>query len=151
MAGVEDRILELAGDAALARGAQVVEVRLLGRGRKSLLRVTIDKEGGVTLADCEAVSRDLEAMLDVEDLIQGSYSLEVSSPGLDRPLKKPEDFIRQIGKLARIVTKEKVAGSNVIIGRILRADDAGVALAVGGKVHEIKHAGISSARLEVEI
>jgi len=131
-------------------GLEVVEVKLLGSGRKTLLRVIIDKPGGVTLDDCEALSKDLEAVLDVEDPIRGTYTLEVSSPGLDRPLKERRDFKRNIGRLIKVSTREKIGGRGAFLGRLLRAEENSFIILVGDKEIEIPYEMVASAKLEVE-
>jgi ribosome maturation factor RimP len=151
MGKIEDRIGELARQVAEGQAVEVEGVELLGRGRRTLLRVTIDREGGVTLDDCEAFSKDFGALLDVEDPLGGPYTLEVSSPGLDRPLRKVEDFRKQAGKLARVITRQKVEGQNFFVGRIAAVEADGVRLAVGDEEVKISFDNISRARLEVEI
>ena len=85
---------------------ELVDIEFARMGRDAVLRLFIDKDGGVTLDDCADVSRDLSAILDVEDVISVNYTLEVSSPGLDRPLKKLQDYERYIGRLVKIRTYE---------------------------------------------
>jgi ribosome maturation factor RimP len=121
------------------------------RGR-SLLRVFIDKEGGVTIDDCEDVSREVSAILDVEDPIAGPYTLEVSSPGLDRPLKSPEDFKRFSGEIARIVTSKPIEKQTFFVGKILRAGETDVVMLLP-KEREviIPYSIIARARLEINI
>ena len=87
---------------------ELVEIEYVRMGRDSVLRLFIDKDGGVTLDDCAALSHELSAVLDVEDFIAVNYSLEVSSPGLDRPLKKLEDYERYRGRLVKIRTYDQV-------------------------------------------
>lgn len=152
MAGVEDRVYELAKGVALGLGYELVGVELLGRGRRTLLRITIDKEGGITVDDCERLSREVEALLDVEDPVKSTYTLEVSSPGLDRPLKGIEDFRKNVGKLIRLATKEKVLNMNFFIGRLTEVGEDLITLRLdGGRTAEIALSNISKARLEVEI
>jgi ribosome maturation factor RimP len=112
------KIYDLAFRAAEEERLELVNVDMHGMGRKTLLRVTVDKEGGVTIGDCERMSRSFEALLDVEDPIKGAYTLEVSSPGIDRPLTKQKDFEKNIGKLVRIITKEKIGNQTFFTGRI---------------------------------
>lgn len=88
---------------------ELVEIEYRRSGREAILRLFIDKEGGVTLDDCAEVSRDLSAILDVEDFIPCNYNLEVSSPGLDRPLKTQADYDRFAGRLVKIRTYEPFA------------------------------------------
>jgi ribosome maturation factor RimP len=85
---------------------ELVDIEFGKMGRDAVLRLFIDKEGGVTLEDCADVSRDLSAILDIEDIIPVNYTLEVSSPGLDRPLKKVEDYLRYSGRLVKLRTYE---------------------------------------------
>ncbi|MEW6001839.1 MAG: ribosome maturation factor RimP [Nitrospirota bacterium] len=150
MEDIKNKILGLARLVADEQGVEVIDAELLGRG-KLLLRVTIDKEGGVSLDDCERFSRSLESLLDVEDLIPGRYTLEVSSPGLDRPLKRLKDFEKSIGKLVRIVTTEKIENQNFFVGRVLSVSDGQVKLLVNSQEIEIPIDRISTARLEVEL
>ncbi|HTZ18520.1 MAG TPA: ribosome maturation factor RimP [Dissulfurispiraceae bacterium] len=122
-AGIKDKIQELALQVTEDEQVELVDVIVLGSGRKTLVRLTIDKDGGVTVGDCEKVSRGVEALLDVEDVIANTYMLEVSSPGLDRPLTKMRDFERSVGKLARIITAEKIGDESFFIGRIIDTGD----------------------------
>lgn len=86
---------------------ELVDVELVRSGRESVLRLFIDKQGGITLDDCADFSHELSLILDVEDIFPDNYTLEVSSPGLDRPLKKAEDFVRFTGRLIRVKTYEQ--------------------------------------------
>ncbi|MBI5187773.1 MAG: ribosome maturation factor RimP [Nitrospirae bacterium] len=146
---IKQRVLKLAMQVADEQGVKIFDIELLGKG-KLLLRVIIDKEGGVTLDDCERFSRSLEAVLDIEDPVPGSYTLEISSPGLDRPLKGIKDFKRNTGKLARIVTVEKIENQNFFIGRILEVGSDFVRLLINDREIDIPLEKISKARLEVE-
>jgi ribosome maturation factor RimP len=103
---VSARVEELAQPLLAAHGLELVELEFRKEGRDMVLRLFMDREGGVTLDDCAAVSRELSELMDVEDLIPGHYSLEVSSPGLNRPLKKPADYERYKGKLIKVRTFE---------------------------------------------
>ncbi|MEW6675659.1 MAG: ribosome maturation factor RimP [Nitrospirota bacterium] len=149
MDDIKNKVLKLAEQVAGEQGVEIFDVELLGKG-KLLLRVTIDKEGGVSLYDCERFSRSLESLLDVEGPIPGRYTLEISSPGLDRPLKGIKDFEKNIGKLVRIVTIEKIENRNFFIGRILGISDSRVKVLVNGIEIHIPFEKVSSARLEVE-
>ncbi len=147
---IRDRVLRLARQIAEEQGVDLFDIELFGKG-KLLLRVIIDKEGGINLDDCERFSRALEAILDVEDPIPVSYTLEVSSPGLDRPLRGPEDFEKNIGKLARIITMEKIENQNLFIGRILEISNEFLRLLIDGREIDIPLEKISKARLEVDL
>ncbi len=147
---IKKRVLKLAEQAAEELGVELFDLELLGKG-KLLLRVMIDREEGVTLDDCERFSRSLEALLDVENPIPVSYTLEVSSPGLDRPLRDLKEFEKHIGKLARIITAEKIENQNLFIGRILDVNRDFVKLSFHGRELDIPSDKISKARLEVEL
>lgn len=120
--------------------------------RKGLLRVFIDREGGITIDDCELVSREIEAVLDVEDPIPYSYVLEVSSPGLDRPLKSIKDFKRYTGRTVRVVTHDPIDKQTFFVGKLVEAGDDDIGLLLpGDKKAAIRYDNISKARLEVEV
>jgi ribosome maturation factor RimP len=100
-------------------GVEVVEVELRGGGKSRMLRIFIDKPQGVTHEDCANLSREVGTILDVEDAIQGgSYTLEVSSPGLDRKLSRPADFARFQGSRVKLTTREPVNGNRHFEGRL---------------------------------
>jgi ribosome maturation factor RimP len=122
------------------------------QGPKWLLRIYIDREtGGVTLGDCETVSRDVGAVLDVEDVIPHAYTLEVSSPGLDRTLSKPEHFARFAGSTVKIKTYQAIEGQKVFRGKLLGTDEGGVKVELEkGTVLEIPLSNVAKASMEVE-
>lgn len=90
-----------------AKQIELVDLEFIRMGKDAILRLFIDKDGGVMLDDCAEVSHELSAVLDVEDIIPCNYSLEVSSPGLDRPLKKREDYLRYAGRLVKVRTYDQ--------------------------------------------
>lgn len=149
---MDERLNALAAEVGENLGFEVDDIELLGSGGRALLRITIDKPGGIGVDNCEAFSRDMSALLDVEDIMRGRYTLEVSSPGLDRALKKPRHFEKSVGKLVRVVPLEKVEGRNFLVGKLLSADGEKITLAVeeAGEV-SIPLAGVKKARLEPEI
>jgi len=147
---LKDRVSALAKQIADEHGVDIFDIEIYGRG-KVMLRVIIDKEGGVTLDDCARFSRSLGALLDVEDPLPGSYTLEISSPGLDRPLRNMKDFKKNSGKLARIITIEKIENQNFFIGRIHGAADNVITLSVNNREIAIPLENISKAKLEVEL
>ena len=129
-------------------GVALEDMELRKMGRRVFLRVIIDKEGGVTIDNCEQVSREIEAQLDVEDPIPYPYTLEVSSPGLDRPLKTPGNFKRFCGKTVRIVTSAPVENQTFFIGEIIEAGDTEVMLLLSkDKKINIQYKDIVRARL----
>jgi ribosome maturation factor RimP len=106
-----ERITEIAERAARREGIEVWEVEVLGGGRARMVRITIDKPGGVTHGDCELISQQVGTVLDVEDVVPGDrYQLEVSSPGIERKLRKIDDFSRFSGQRARISLREPREG-----------------------------------------
>jgi ribosome maturation factor RimP len=113
-----ERIREIAERVAASEGLEVVEVELRGKSPRAMLRIFIDKPEGVTHHDCEVVSRQVGAILDVEDPIPGSYMLEVSSPGVERRLYRPADYTRFAGKKVRLILKEPVDGRRQMVGRL---------------------------------
>ncbi len=103
------RVTEIAERVGQSEGIEIVEVRLLGGGKRRVLRIVIDKPEGVTHADCELVTEHVGTILDVEDVIPGgSYTFEVSSPGIERPLLKPGDYERFAGRKTRVTLREPV-------------------------------------------
>lgn len=150
---MEEKVHALATRMAEECGFEVVDMQLWAKGKRTLLRVFIDKEGGITLDNCETFSRRFEALLDVEDPITGPYTLEVSSPGLDRPLKKSEDFRKNLGKLVRIITKEKINNQSFFVGRLEGINDQSLRLSLtdGKGELEIPVSIVSRANLELEL
>lgn len=122
-----------------------LEVKLGGKG--GVVRLFIDKPGGVGLADCETVSRQISALLDVEDPVPGRYVLEVSSPGLDRRLTKIEHFQRFMGEDVRVKLRFPVAGRRNFRGALRAADEESIEVEVDGESHRLPIATIASARL----
>ena len=134
----------------LGMGLDDIELSMMGG--KALLRIFIDREQGVTIDDCEEASHAIEAVLDVEDPIPYTYVLEVSSPGLDRPLRTPGDFKRFTGSNARVVTHEPIGKQTFFVGIITEAGDDGIVLMLPKeKKVAIPYNNISRARLEVEV
>jgi len=147
-----DKITEMAQRVAVSEGLTLVDVELKGGGGSRLLRVYIDKADGVSHADCELASEQLSAMLDVEDLIPGSYTLEVSSPGLDRKLVKASDFAHFAGRKARVVVREPVDDQKVLEGRLAGFEAGRVRIDLGDAgLRELELSNIQKARLVVEI
>ena len=148
---IVDAAKRVAGPAITDMGYEVVDVGFVFEGGRWHLRFFVDKPGGITLGDCEKVSREIATLIEVEDFITGAYALEVSSPGLDRPLYKPEDYARFAGRLAKIKTKSPVVGQKVFLGRIDSPGETGfIIITEGGKPHTIEYGQVEKARLEVE-
>lgn len=118
-----DDVTKLAEEIVEAEGMELVHVELVTEGKRSILRIYIDKEGGVSIGDCTVISRQLAVELDMIDTIPNAYSLEVSSPGIDRILGKRKDFSRFAGENVRIKLKRPVDGHRKVSG-VLKAFDA---------------------------
>ena len=117
-----NRITELGDQAARGTPIEIVEIQLKGAGKARLLRVYIDKPGGVTHGDCEILSERLGNLLDQDDTIPDSYTLEVSSPGVERKLSRPRDFERVIGQKVRVAIREPIEGSKRLEGKLAAFD-----------------------------
>ncbi len=147
-----DEIRQIAERVASSEGLTLVDVELKGGRMNALLRIYIDKAGGVTHGDCGRVSEQMSAILDVEDPFPGSYVLEVSSPGLDRKLVKPSDYTHFVGRRARLVLREPVENQKVFEGRLAGLESGRVRLDLGDAgLKELELSNISSARLLVEL
>lgn len=149
---LEARIEVLAEQLAASMEMEIVLVEIKGGGNRSIVRTYIDRPGGVTLTDCERFSKRLSVLLDVEDWIPFSYTLEVSSPGLDRPLVKEADFQRFAGKSARVCTRRPIEGQKNFKGKILGVIQGrlGLEMAAGKQVN-IDVGDIEKANLVIEI
>lgn len=133
------------------QGIELVEVSIGNEGGRWILRVIIDCEGGVTVGHCTRVSRELSVHLDVEDLIPAQYYLEVTSPGLTRPLKDEKDFERFAGRTVLIKTYRKVSGRKKIRGTLLGLEEETVKISLGdGLTVDVPLEDISSARLDFD-
>lgn len=129
---------------------ELVDVTFTKEGNGWYLRIFIDKPGGVDIEDCQNISREIDRILDEKDPIPQSYTLEVSSPGLERPLKKPADYDRFKGNLANITTYIPVAGKKNFCGRLIGLRGSDVVLNVNGSEIIIPFEQVAGAHLEVE-
>ncbi|MDX9972065.1 MAG: ribosome maturation factor RimP [FCB group bacterium] len=130
------------------QGYELVELELAMFGGRRILRVFIDKEGGITLGDCQAVSQILNPYLDSSDLVEGSYSLEVSSPGFDRPVRKLGDFERFAGERINVKTAMPVEGKKKFKGILKGLKDGLVVVESEGRVYEIHLENLLRANLD---
>jgi ribosome maturation factor RimP len=146
-----DRIRQLVAMAVESLGYELVDLELKGAGNNSVLRIYIDKPGGISHSDCGLVSEQVGTVLDVEEVIPHKYTLEVSSPGLDRKLVKESDFSRFEGKLAKIQTRIPLQQQKVFKGRLKGLRNGSVVLELPqGNLLEIPLDVIQEARLEFE-
>lgn len=151
MEELRKRIRDLAESVAGQAAVHIWDVELAGGPRRPIVRIYIDREGGVTLDECAEFSRSLAALFDVDDPIPTSYVLEVSSPGLTRPLRGEADFARCAGRLARVVTKTDIGGNKVFLGRIAEVREGVIRLVRKDEPDlEIPLGQIAKARLEIE-
>lgn len=146
----EEQVGRIAERVAASEGIEVVGVECRGGSRTRLVRIYIDKPEGISHQDCELVSRQLSAILDVEDLIPGSYRLEVSSPGAERKLVKAADYQRFTGRKARIQLKRELEGKRRLTGRLQGCRGGEVSLETADSVVRVRLEDIESARLVVE-
>ncbi len=119
----------------------------LAQGKHSLLRLYIDKDGGITIDDCERVSKQISAFLDVEDPIPGNYSLEVSSPGIPRPLFHKEQYRRYLGQLIQVKLYKPINGKRKLTGTIINVSEDILMLKVGEEQLEVQFSHIVKANL----
>jgi ribosome maturation factor RimP len=157
-ANVVEAVRAIASRIAAGHGLEIFDVQFRREASGMVLRIRIDRPGPaataeecVSVADCAAISRDLGAVLDVEDVVPAAYTLEVSSPGLDRPLRHAEDYRRFAGRRAKIVLREKVDGQGFLKGRLAGVEDGDLLMdADDGVRHRVPLGVISRANLEVE-
>lgn len=150
MALLKDRLQTLLEPLVESLGYELVLLEFSPSSKSGLLRLFLDKPDGITLEDCERVSREVSALLDVEDPISTAYRLEVSSPGLDRPLVRPEHFQRFLNEQARIQVIAPVNGRRRFAGWIRGAGDEAVSLETSEGMVELRYAEIDRARLVPE-
>ncbi len=149
---VASKIEEIAQRVAESEGMELVEVEVKGGGPHRLVRISIDKPAGVTHADCELVSQQVGTILDVEDVVPGGrYTLEVSSPGVERKLLKPRDYERFQGKKAKITLREPLDGRRAWEGTLAGMEGDRIALEVGqGKTIRFPFDQVVKANLKFE-
>ena len=127
-------------------GVELVDVAFEGTGGRRTLRVTVDREGGIDLDAIAALSEKIARRLDLEDFGAGRYELEVSTPGIERPLRTPAHFARAIGQRVKVKTTEPIEGAQVHTGPLVESDDDGIVLEVDGAARRVPIADIASAR-----
>jgi len=146
-----EKVRNIAAPLAAAEGLELVDVEFAGAGGHPTLRLYIDKQGGVSLDDCTAISRALSAALDVEDPIEGSYELEVSSPGLDRPLRTREHFQKFAGEKVRVKTYgplQEADSRKTFVGRLVGLEGDEVVVDVEGAFFRIPLTLVAKANIE---
>ena len=145
-----DRVRTIAEPLISDEGMELVDVEYRRESKGWVLRLYLDKEGGVTLDDCTRISREVGRGLDVEDFMQAPYTLEVSSPGLTRPLKSEKDFMKYRHSLIKVKTLDPVDNRRQFKGRLLGVSESRIELEVEGKIFQIPFSNVAKANLEVD-
>jgi ribosome maturation factor RimP len=149
---VVEKVREITERVGASEGIEVVEVELLGAGKHRMLRIFIDKPSGVTHGDCEMISQNVGTILDVEDVVPGdTYTLEVSSPGVQRKLNKPRDFERFLGQKIKVTLKEPIENQRRWEGVLAAFEGGKVTLDAGpGKTIQFDLGQVDKANLKFE-
>jgi ribosome maturation factor RimP len=152
---VIDRLHEVISPILWTLGLELIDVVCVGRGPRSVVRVLVDKPGGVTITDCEQAHKALGPALDVADPFPHAYTLEISSPGLDRPFQRTQDYQRAIGKQVNLKLRQPLEGQWRITGELKQVDEALVVLEIGTdrspQAIQLSRESIAEAKLVVKI
>jgi len=147
-----ERVEAIARRVAEAKGRELVHVDIAGTKRDAVVRIYIDKEGGVTIDDCSVVSRGVEEVLDSEDFIPSKYVLEVSSPGIERQLYSLSDFVRFTGRLAKVKTKIEIDAQKTFVGYIAGVDGNKITIDDRTKgIVSFDYADVEKANLKIDL
>jgi len=145
-----EHVRELADPILTAEGFELVEIEFRREARGWVLRLYVDKEGGITVDDCAWVSQEIGRSLDVEEVISSPYTLEVSSPGLTRPLKQEKDFMKYRDRWVKLTTNEPIGNQRHFKGRLRGIERNEIRIEVNGEMIQIPLATIAKAHLEIE-
>ncbi|MEG6521699.1 ribosome maturation factor RimP [Desulfotomaculum sp. 1211_IL3151] len=148
---VVERVTEAVQPIIEGLNLELVDVEYVKEGGNWYLRIFIDKPEGVELDDCQIASEKIDTLLDELDPIPQAYFLEVSSPGIERPLKKPQDFVRFKGQLVNVTTFAPVNGVKSFTGKLMEYNEEGIHLDIKGKQVVLPHQQVAAARLAIEI
>jgi ribosome maturation factor RimP len=146
---VADRVRAIVSPIVLDERMELVDVEYRRESKGYVLRLTLDKEGGVTLDDCTRISQEVGRSLDVEDFIQTPYTLEVSSPGLNRPLKTEKDFVKYCGRLIKVKTIDSIENRRQFKGRLMGISEDKIEIESEGRIFEILLSNVAKANLEI--
>lgn len=144
----KNNIEETVAAALATQGYELIDLIIQAHGSKKLLQFFADKDGGITLGDCEILTHKIDAVLTMENFLDGAYILEVSSPGMKRVLKKPEHFQKFIGERAKIYLKTPIENRGCFTGLIDKADDKELVLNDGTNIFTFKYEDIKKANLD---
>lgn len=149
---ITEHVREIAAKTAASSGIELVHVEIAGTKRDAVLRIYIDKEGGVTLDDCGSISRQIEDVLDAEDLIPSRYVLEVSSPGIERQLYSLADFVKFTSHLAKVKTKTEIDGQRTFVGTITRVEGETITIddRAKGSIN-FEYSDVEKANLKIDL
>ena len=138
---VKEKIRQLAEPVVVSEGIELIHVECVKMHARWIIRLFLDKENGVTLADCANISNQLGDLFDIREVIKGAYTLEVSSPGFDRPLSRDQDFVKYKNSKVNIKTNVKIEGiknfHGILLGYIEEADQKLILIDFAGKIHRI--------------
>lgn len=146
-AGDRDHLVAALAPVVRDAGFDLEDLEIAGAGRRTVLRVVVDRDGGFGLDDVADLSRDVSTVLDDDDVLPGAYVLEVSSPGVDRPLTLPRHWRRNVDRLVLV----RLGEGDPLTGRVARADDTAALLDVDGDMRTVAYADIVSATVQVEL
>jgi ribosome maturation factor RimP len=147
---IVDQVRSMVDPILLNEGMELVDIEYRRESKGWVLRLTLDKEGGVTLDDCTRVSQEVGRNLDVEDFIQTPFTLEVSSPGLTRPLKTEKDFMKYCNRLIKVKTVDPVENRRQFKGELLGVSQGQIEIKVEKEVFQISLSNVAKANLEIE-
>lgn len=145
-----DRVRPMVDPILLNEGMELIDIEYRRESKGWILRLYLDKEGGVTLDDCTRVSQEVGRSLDIEDFIQTPYTLEVSSPGLTRPLKTDKDFMKYCYRLIKVKTVDPIENRRQFKGRLLGVSESRIEIEVDGGVFQISLSNVAKANLEID-
>jgi ribosome maturation factor RimP len=149
MKKITDIVAALAEPVVKKHGCELWDVEYVKEAGLWYLRVYIDRDGGVTLEHCEAISRELDPILDREDPIPDSYTFEVSSAGAERPLRRPSDFQKFLGHLVEVRLYKARDGRKEFVGQLLYGGDDAVEVSVAGTVYRFSRSDVANVRLRI--
>ena len=147
---IEDRVRGIVDSILSNEGMELVEIEYRRESKGWVLRLYIDKAGGVTLGDCTHISQEVGRSLDVEDFIAIPYTLEVSSPGLPRPLKKEKDFMKYRNQIIKVKTIHPIENRRQFKGRLLGISENRIEIEIDGGVFQIPLSNVAKANLEID-
>jgi ribosome maturation factor RimP len=150
LGGLEAAVETVVLPAVQAHGLALVDLEVRGNGRRTSVRIYVDKPGGVTVSDCQELSHEVGDLIDVSNLVRTSYDLEISSPGLDRELRKERELRWATGRLVRVWTREPVDGHREVQGRLVLVEHETLTLDTSAGPQRIARSSVAKARLELE-